>query len=157
MLPAFLWSCQSPAQAGDGLADELPQRLEQVKHAHHAKRVKADDAAALPAARANEIHWERDDRERRHADVEERPGPVSGFIRVEVVPPIDRQQREEASAEVELAERLDAARDQRLDNRRNERDRAEQCKRVTFAAQSLQPPSPRGRNACSAGMVESSL
>src|SRR6267143_4430083 len=157
MLPAFLWSCQSPTRAGDGLADELPQRLEQVEHAQCAKRVKADDAAALPAARTNEIHGERDDRKRRHADVEKRPGPVSGFVLVEVVPPIDRQQREETSAEVELAERLNATRHQRLDDRRNERDRGQQRKRVTFAAQSLQPPSPRGRNACSAGMVESSL
>src|SRR6267143_3890777 len=157
MLPVFLWSCEPPANAGDGLADDLPERLEQVEHAQHAKRVKADDAAALPAARANEIHRERDNRKRRYADVEERPGPVSGFILVEVVPPIDRQQREETAAEVELAERLDATRDQRLDNRRHERDRSEQRKRVTFAAQSLQPPSPRGRNACSAGMVESSL
>src|SRR6267378_3080048 len=157
MLPAFPWSCEPPAHAGDGLADELPQRLEQVEHAQHAKRVKADDAAALPAARANEIHGKRDDRKRRYADVEERPGPVSGFILVEVIPPVDRQQREETAAEIEVAEGLDATRHQRLDNRRNERDRAEQCKRVTFAAQSLQPPSPRGRNACSAGMVESSL
>src|SRR5882672_1488469 len=150
MLPVFLWSCEPPADAGDGLPDDLPERLEQVKDAQCAKRVKADDAAALPAARTNEIHGERDDRKRRHADVEEPPGPVSGFILVEVVPPVDRQQREETSAEVELAERLDATRHQRLDNRRNERDRGEQCKRVTFAAQSLQPPSPSGRNACSA-------
>src|SRR6267378_6646603 len=157
MLPVFLWSCEPPADAGDGLADDLPQRLEQVEDAQYAERVKSNDAAALPAARTHEIHGERDNRKRRHADVEERAGPVSGFALVEVVPPIDRQQREETSAEVEVAERLDATRDQRLGNRRNERDRGEQCKRVTFAAQSLQPPSPRGRNACSAGMVESSL
>src|SRR5213078_3050834 len=35
-----------------------------------------------------------------------------------------------AAAEVEVAERLDAAGHQRLDNRPNERDRGEQCKRV---------------------------
>src|SRR5882672_11125825 len=157
MLPVFPWSCESPANAGDGLPDELPQLLEQVEDAQYAERVKTDDAAALPAARTHEIHGQRDNRKRRHADVEERPGAVSGLVLVEVIPPIDRQQREEARAEVELAERLDAARHQRLDNRRNERDRGEQCKRVTFAAQSLQPPSPKGRNACSAGMVESSL
>src|SRR6267143_1332955 len=157
MLPVFLWSCEPPADAGDGLADDLPQRLEQVEDPQYAERVKSNDAAALPAARTHEIHGERDDRKRRHADVEKRPGPVSGFVLVEVVPPIDRQQREETSAEVELAERLNATRHQRLDDRRNERDRGQQRKRVTFAAQSLQPPSPRGRNACSAGMVESSL
>src|SRR3981189_1208314 len=157
MLPVFPWSYEPPANAGDGLADDLPQCLEQVEDAQCAKRVKADDAAALPAARTDEIHGERDDRKRRHADVEKRPGPVSGLVLVEVVPPVDRQQREEAAGEVEVAERLDATRHQRLYNRRNERDRRGQCKRVTFAAQSLQPPSPRGRNACSAGMVESSL
>src|SRR5882762_9586104 len=153
MLPVFLWSCEPPADPADGLA----QRLKQVEDAQYAKRVKTSHAAALPAARTNEIHGERGDRKRRHADVEERPGPVSGFVLVEVVPPIDRQQREETAAEVELAERLDATRHQRLDDRRNECDRGQQRKRVTFAAQSLQPPSPKGRNACSAGMVESSL
>src|SRR6267378_2719883 len=130
MLPVFLWSCEPPANAGDGLADDLPQRLEQVEGAQYAERVKTDQAAALPAARTNEIHGERDDRKRRHADVEERPGPVSGFVLVEVVPPIDWQQREEAAAEVEVAERLDAARHQRLDDRRNERDRGQQSERA---------------------------
>src|SRR5713226_5578901 len=133
MLPVFLWSCEPPANAGDGLADDLPQRLKQVEHAQYAKRVKANQAAALPAARTNEIHGERDDRKRRHADVEEPPGPVSGLVLVEVVPPIDRQQREETAAEIEVAEGLDATCDQRLDNRRHERDRSEQRKRVTFA------------------------
>src|SRR5712691_9278404 len=139
MLPVFLWSCEPPANAGDGLADDLPERLEQVEDAQYAERVKADDAAALPAARTNEIHGERDNRKRRHADVEERPGLVCGFALVEVVPPIDRQQREETSAEVELAERLDATRHQRLDDRRNERDRGQQCKRVTLAPVQLIP------------------
>src|SRR5712691_3189778 len=74
MLPVFLWSCEPPANAGDGLADELPERLEQVEDAQYAERVKADDAAALPAARTHEIHGERDNRKRRHADVEARPG-----------------------------------------------------------------------------------
>src|SRR5216684_3121505 len=133
MLPVSLWSYEPPAHAGDGLADDLPQRLKQVEDAQYAKRVKTDDAAALPAARTHEIHGERDNRKRRHADVEEPPGPVSGLVLVEVVPPIDRQQREETAAEVEVAERLDAARHQGLDNRRDERDRGEQCKRVTFA------------------------
>src|SRR3989442_733142 len=119
MLPVFLWSCEPPADAGDGLADDLPQRLKQVEDAQCAKREKTSHAAAPPAARANEIHGERDDRKGRHADVEEPPGPVCGFVLVEVIPPIDRQQREETSAEVELAERLDATRHQRLDNRRN--------------------------------------
>src|SRR5882762_6940881 len=130
MLPVFLWSCEPPADAGDGLADDLPQRLEQVEDPQYAERVKSNDAAALPAARTNEIHGERDDRKRRHADVEERPGAVPGLVLVEVVPPIDRQQREETCAEVELAERLDATRRQRLDNRRHERDRSQHCKRV---------------------------
>src|SRR6267378_3221135 len=84
MLPVFPWSCEPPANAGDGLADELPQRLEQVEDAQYAERVKASHAAALPAARTNEIHGERDDRKRRHADVEEPPGPVCGFVLVEV-------------------------------------------------------------------------
>src|SRR5207302_7152839 len=103
---------------------------EQVERAQYAKRVDADDAAALPAARTNEIHGEHDNRKRRHADVEERPGSVSGFVLVEVVPPIDRQQREKTSAEVERAERLDVARHQRLDDRRNERDRGQTWKRI---------------------------
>src|SRR5712691_7271464 len=133
MLPVSLWSYEPPADAGDGLADDLPQPFKQVEDAQYAKRVKTSHAAALPAARANEIHGERDHRKRRHADVEERPGPVSGFVLVEVVPPIDRQQREETAAEVELAERLDATRHQRLDDRRNERDRGQQRKRVTLA------------------------
>src|SRR5712691_3189780 len=68
-----------------------------------------------------------------------RRGPVSGLVLVEVVPPIDRQQREETSAEVELAERLDATRHQRLDDRRNERDRGQQSKRVTLAPVQLVP------------------
>src|SRR2546428_703663 len=137
----------TPAHAGDGLADELPQRLEQVERAQYAERIKADDAAALPAARTDEIHRERDDRKRRHADVEERPGPVPGLVLVEVVPPIDRQQREEAAAEVEVAERLDAAGHQRLDNRRGERDRRQQRKRVALAPVQLVPLRGRIRRA----------
>src|SRR6202165_2014081 len=143
MLPVFLWSCEPPANAGDGLADDLPQHLQQIEDAQYAKRVKTDDAAALPAARTNEIHGKRDNRKRRHADIEERPGPVAGFVLVEVVPPIDRQQREETSAEVEVAERLEATRRQRLGDRRNERDRGQQCKRATLAP--VQLISPLGR------------
>src|ERR1051325_8754675 len=114
---------------GEPGTEPFARFAEQQRHAEEEKRERSGPRTALPAARADEVNRERDEREEQHAGIHQLACPVGVLRLVDVIPPEKHDQRERHLGEAVAAEGVDAAGGPALNERRNERDDPEDDER----------------------------